>query len=203
MNDQVTQLKAELAAEQDQVATDLGDDEEALTITQKMLALTNEHQELRAERDMLMHRLQEAEATLQGAISSTDDELFKTRIDALEREKTDLLTERERLQAQLDDLRANDRVILPDTIQPVLDQMMTEKSRLVQERDRLSAKLTDLQDQIRSLGIEEGSAGLAQLIHQLTEQRAVLQSQNATLISGRDTLLEERARLADRIHLEE
>lgn len=199
LSKQVVQLKIELDDERSRVAAEVGDTEEGLTISQRLIAINAEQQRLREERDSLARRLQEAEAALQGAFVTSDDVLYKDMIETLEREKDDLNRQRERLQKQLDDLRTSNRLMMPDDFQTLLDQMALEKNNLEEERNQLSAKLMDIQAQLKSVGIEEGSGGLRQVIQQLNEQRAVLQAENLKLKKERDRLYEERARIAQQI----
>jgi signal transduction histidine kinase len=203
LNQHVTQLKLELDDERSRIAADLEDTEEGMTISQQMLALTDEQQRLQAERDSLLQRLQEAEAALQGAVPSSDETMFDDMVEALQREKDDLLNQRDRLQQQLEELRTGGGVTVPRDMQSMLERMAEERLRLQAERDQLSSKLIDIQSQLNSLGIEEGPAGLAQLINQLIEQRALLQTQNAVLKKERDRLLQDRFQFAQRMKHEE
>jgi signal transduction histidine kinase len=203
LNQQVTQLKLELDDERSRIAADLEDTEEGMTVSQQMLALTDEQQRLQAERDSLLQRLQEAEAALQGAVPASDETMFDDMVEALQREKDDLLVQRDRLQQQLEELRTGGGVAVPRDMQSMLERMAEERAQLQAERDQLSSKLIDIQSQLNSLGIEEGPAGLAHLINQLIEQRALLQTQNAVLKKERDRLLQDRVQFAQRMEHEE
>jgi signal transduction histidine kinase len=203
LSKQVLELKVELDEERSRIAADLDDTDEGLSVSQQVLALTEEHQKLREERDSLLKRLQEAEAALHGAVSTGDSSVLNDMTEALMLEKEDLIAQREKLQQQLDDLRANDRIILPQDMQVLVNNMTEEKSRLEDERDRFSAKLEEIHSQLSALGVEEGPAGAAQLINQLSEQRAMLQTQNAVLKKERDKLFEERSELIERMQQEE
>ena len=91
----------------------------------------------------------------------------------------------------------------PNNMQTILDRLADETEHLKVERDLLSAKLSEIQSQLESAGIDSSSAGLVQLIQQLTEQRVKLQEQNTALRAEYNRLLEERVRLADRIQEED
>src|SRR5690606_6195110 len=58
----VMDLKRQLDEERSRVAGDLGDTQEGFSISQRMLALNEEQQRLRAERDQLAEQLKQAEA---------------------------------------------------------------------------------------------------------------------------------------------
>lgn len=193
---QVTQLRVELDHERSRVASVVGDTEEGVSVSQRILALNDEHERLRQERDRLMSRLQEAETALAGATATHDDSVMKTMIEVLRREKVDLIAQRDNLQAQLAELRSDiPMASTPQALQEVLENMSQEKARLEVERQQLSTKLTDINTQLNALGIENGVKGLAQLIAQLTEQRATLQAKIETITLERDALFNERQQL--------
>jgi signal transduction histidine kinase len=200
---QVMQLKVELDYERSRVTSVMGDTEEGLSVSQRILALNDEQQQLRTEREQLAARLQEAETALAGAVGGNNDSLLKTMIDVLQREKDELLTQRDNLQSQLGQLRDGGGTnAAPQIVQEVLERMSHEKARMEADRDQLSSKLTDIERQLKALGIENGPAGIAQLIGQLSEQRAVLQLKLESLTLERDALLNERTRFESAIHEE-
>ncbi|MBZ0279683.1 MAG: hypothetical protein K8L97_03005 [Anaerolineae bacterium] len=200
---QVTQLRIELDHERNRVASAIGDTEEGLSVSQRILALNDEHDRLRQERDRLMFRLQEAETALAGATATHDDSVMKTMIEVLRREKDDLLSQRDNMQNQLAQLRSGIPIAeAPQAVQEVLERMSQEKAHLEIEREQLSSKLTDINAQLNALGIENGVKGLAQLIAQLTEQRAILQAKVETLALERDALFNERHQLEEGIKQE-
>ena len=200
LSHQVTQLKVELDYERSRVTSSLDDTEESQSISQRITALNEEHQRLIEERDRLASRLREAETALLGAVSTDNEAMFKSMIEVLRREKEELLDQRDRLQAQLAEMRGG--APMPQVVQDMLDRMSQDKARLEQERDELSSKLTDIEGQLRALGIEEGAAGITQLIGQLYEQRASLQAKNEVLQRERDALLSERTQFEDAISRE-
>ncbi|MCB9454990.1 MAG: hypothetical protein H6671_03260 [Anaerolineaceae bacterium] len=196
LTQQVTKLQIELDHERSRITQVLGDTEEGLSVSQRIVALNDEHQSLREERDRLAARLQEAETALAGATASGNESVLRAMIEGLKREKADLDSQRQRLQGELDMLRSGDQaVILPEAMQNMADQMGQEKVRLEQERDQLQHKLSDIETQLKALGIENTEDGLAQIISQLAEQRAKLQTRNDALTLERDALLKERKQL--------
>lgn len=203
LTQQVTQLKIELDDERSRLTDILGDTKEGLSVSQRLSALHDEQVRLQEERDALMNRLKEAETTLAGATGGDNAHIFNTMIEVLQRERDDLMAQREQLQAQLTELRSGGQTGLPESFQQMLNRMTDDKARLEVERSRLSSKLADLEAQLNALGIENGPAGLAQLVGQLHEQRASLQAKFDALKNERDTLLRERARLEAAIEREQ
>lgn len=191
---QVMELKLQLDDERSRAAAVLGDSEEALSISQRLAALTREQSELREERQALMRRLKEAEAALSGAVGTSSETVIQDMVDALRREKENLLAERDQLQAELQALRSADGTPVPPDLQQMLSRMTLEKVQLMEERDQLSGKLDELDKQLETLGIEGGTSGLSQLINQLFEQRSTLTARVEALKAERDALLNERKR---------
>jgi signal transduction histidine kinase len=190
---QVMQLKVELDYERNRVTSVLGDTEEGMSISQRVLALNDEQQRLREEKERLAARLQDAETALAGATATSNESVMKSMIDSLRREKDELFNQRENLLDQLNEFRAGiESSAAPQKIQEVLDKMSQEKAQMEVERGQLTSKLADIESQLKSLGIEGGTAGLTQLIGQLTEQRATLQAKIETLTLERNSLLNER-----------
>lgn len=200
LSKQVMALKIELDYERGRVADILGDTDEGLTISQRLLSLSEEQQRLLEERERLMARLREAETALAGATASEDGgAVFKAMIDVLNRERDELAAQKAALEAQLNEVRASRGMPVPTMVLDMLERMSQEKARLEVERDQLNNKVLDIEAQLNALGIEEGAAGLTKLIGQLYEQRATLQAKNEVLQRERDALLAERERLEERI----
>jgi signal transduction histidine kinase len=199
---QVMQLKIELDYERQRMTAALSDTQEGQSISQRIIALNDEQQHLRDERDRLANRLQEAEAALVGMTTPGDNSMLQAMIEGLTREKDDLVSQRNNLQAQLADARATANSPIGEAIQDILERMSQEKARLEVEREQLNGRLVDIEAQLRALGIENGPAGLAQLIAQLHEQRASLQARSDAFKRERDALLNERAQLEENIRQE-
>jgi signal transduction histidine kinase len=122
-------------------------------------------------------RLRDAEAKLASVTASGDVGLFQAMIDVLNREKDDLLKQRDALTNQLSELRAaGDGAILPETMRDMLDRMNGEKARLEQEREQLRMRVGEIEGQLSSLGVEGGASGLASLVTNLYDQQAQLQA---------------------------
>ncbi|HYO88136.1 MAG TPA: ATP-binding protein [Candidatus Limnocylindrales bacterium] len=197
LSQQVTLLKLELDDERSRMALALDEGDEAKTISQRMAAVTEEQQRLAEERDRLAARLREAETALAGASAEDSAAVFRAMIEVLERERVELTAQRERLQGELDGLRAGGAT-QPAMVQDMLQRMSEEKARLQIDRDQLSSKLSDIEMQLNALGVQGGAVGLTQLITQLFEQRASLQTRNESLRMERDALLNERVSLENR-----
>lgn len=200
LSQQVMQLKIELDYERSRLAGLMSNTEEGLSISQRITALNDEQQRLQNERDYLASQLQQAETALAGATASTNEDVVNTIVESLRREREDLLAQRESLQTQLAELRRTDQA--PDALQDVVRGMNAEKARLEVERDQLQGKLVGMETQLRSLGIENGVSGLAQLIGQLHEQRATLQMRYESIKLERDALLNERQQFGGDIERE-
>jgi len=194
LSQQVTVLKLELDDERSRMAQAVEGSDEGKSISQRMASVSEEHQQLAEERDRLSARLRDAEAALASASAGDSVDVFRAMIDVLQRERDELTAQRERLQSELDGLRAGGAA-QPAMVQDMLKRMSEEKARLQIERDQLSGKLSDIELQLSSLGVQGGAVGLTQLITQLFEQRASLQTRNEALRMERDALLNERVSL--------
>jgi signal transduction histidine kinase len=203
LTEQVRNLKIELDYERSRLTELLGDTQEGLTVSQRILAIHDEQDRLQQERDQLLERLREAETKLAGATGSDNADVFNTMIEILQRERDDLEAQKESLLSQLEQVRSSGQTPMPESFQQMLTRMSEDRARLEVERNRLNGTLTDIEAQLQSLGIENGPAGLAQLVGQLHEQRATLQARYETLKGERDTLLRERTRLEAAIEREQ
>lgn len=201
---QVMQLKVELDYERNRVASILGDTEEGLSVSQRILALNDEQQRLRDEKERLASRLQDAETALAGATATSNDTVVKSMIESLRREKDELMIQRENLLDQLNEIRAGvgEANPAPQKVQEVLDKMNQEQTQMEVERKQLTSKLADIESQLKALGIENGTAGLTQLIGQMTDQRATLQAKIENLTFERNALLNERTQFQESIEQE-
>ncbi|MEL6307300.1 MAG: ATP-binding protein, partial [Chloroflexota bacterium] len=200
---QVSELNLQLDTERTRLASLLGDSPEDLSISQRIVAITEEQEKLRDEREQLSKRVQEAEVALEGATAGTDNEAVMNRLtSALQREKEILEAEKIRLQTQLDELRTQDKQVAPSDMQRLISRMMSEKNDLQSERDQLAEQLDTIGQQLQALGIEDDVTGLSQWIAQLSEERAALEKQNNTLKRERDMLLNERKTVFSKIENE-
>jgi signal transduction histidine kinase len=184
---QVTGLKIELDDERSKVTTALSDTEEGLSVTGRILAMTDEQQRLIDERDALMGRLRDAEATLASATATGDASLFQAMVDVLNREKDDLARQRDALQTQIAELRtATISPALPGSVREMLQRMSDEKARLETEGVQLRERVADIEGQLAAFGVEGGASGLATLIAGLYEQQAQMQARYDALKRERE-----------------
>ncbi len=203
LSHQISQLKLELDAERNRITTSLGDTEEGMSVSQRILTLTDEQHNLRNEREQLLARLQEAETALAGATASSNESVYKHMVEVLRREKEDLIGQRNTLQTQLTQMRAADQQINPTVaMETVADRINVDNSRMQAEREELQGKLSDISAQLQALGIEQSTSGMAQLITQLIEQRTGLQQRIDALALERNALLNERVQHEDSIKRE-
>ena len=203
LTEQVRNLSIELDYERGRLTELLGDTEEGLSVSQRIVAIHDEQDRLQQERDELLKRLQEAETTLAGATGGDNADVFNTMIEILQRERDDLEAQKGTLLSQLEELRSSGQVPMPESFQEMLTRMTDDRARLEVERNRLNSTLVDIEAQLQMLGIENGPAGLAQLVGQLHEQRASLQARFDNLKGERDALLRERSRLETSIEREQ
>lgn len=200
---QISQLKIELDSERNRITSSLGDTEEGMSVSQRILTLTDEQHNLRSEREQLLARLQEAETALAGATANSNESVYKHMVEVLRREKEELVAQRNTLQGQLTQLRTADQQInAAQAMETVADRINVDNSRMVAERDELQGKLTDISAQLQALGIEQSTTGMAQLITQLIEQRTGLQQRIDALALERNALLNERVQHEDSIKRE-
>lgn len=200
---QIAQMQVELDRERNRVVQELGETDEGMSISQRMIAMNEEQTDLRDERDRLLTRLQEAETALAGATVRDNEGALKTLIESLKRERDELLYQRESLQSQIQDLRHEGSIIhTPQMAQQYLDRLNEDKARLLAERDQFQTRLDDIEKQLKAAGVEATATGLSRLISSLTEQRAILQTKVETLELERSALLRERANVEDSIRRE-
>lgn len=200
LSKQVMQLKLQLDDERTRLANLLSDSKKGLSISQTVVAIVDEQQKVREERDNLARRLQEAETALMGATATSNQAVINQMSETIERERNKLMQERDRLQAQLNEMQIQGNLVLPDYMQQIVTRMQEEQSRLEAEKYQLSDKLSVVQNQLQALGLESDVSGLAQLISQLYEERATLTNRNTQLSRDKDLLLSERAKLEDSIN---
>ncbi len=200
---QVAELKQTLDSERDRLTTLLGGTEQGLSISQRIVALNEEQEDLREERDTLAQQLEEAETALASATGTDKAALFQSAIEMLNREKQDLEAELESLRKQLEGVRGHQEDALPQAAQDVVQTMAIERERLADERDKLEGRLDNIESQLKSMGLEVGPAGLAQMVRQLYDQRSALQARTDALQVERDALLNERRRFEQRMKREE
>ena len=200
---QVALLKLELDDERTRLTGLLGDTQQGLSLTDRIVAIRQDQESLRTEREALVERVQAAETALTSATSTEEDAMLNAKLEQMNREKQDLNAELARLREQLTEIRESGGQLLPENAQDVLTDMEQERDRLRTERDRMSAHLQDMEAQLAALGVEGGESGLTQMVQQLYDQRAALQARMEVLKVERDALLSERRRFEKRMRKED
>jgi signal transduction histidine kinase/uncharacterized membrane protein len=200
---EAAKLRIELDDQRTRLTQLLGDTEQGLSVTQRIVVLSDEHDRLRNERDQLAQRLQQAETTLAGATGTDNEALFRAQIETLNREKRDLTDELNLLRSQLEEMSSVQEDTPPQGIESMLNAMSEANERLQAGRQDLTIRLDDIQDQLIALGIDTEEMGFGQLVQQLYDQRSKLQARTEALKLERDALLNERRRFEQRIRKEE
>ncbi|MFW5692565.1 MAG: ATP-binding protein, partial [Chloroflexota bacterium] len=145
-----------------------------------------------------------------GALNTSDETYYNDLVQTLQRDKEDLVAQRDLLQTELEALRgSSDGLVSPQDMRAMVARMEQERARLEADREQMASRLADIQEQLEAAGVETGPGGLAQLISQLTEQRGTLVSENETLRREVERLQSAAAEVADiddaareeRIHL--
>ena len=199
LNRLVRDLQVELDYERSRLAELVDSGGEALTISQRIQALSQERQELVAQRQMLAQALQEAQTTLLSATGEGDEDVFNTVLETLRRERDELEVQKSKLERQLEDIRAGRDQAAPEALSQMVNEIAGEKERLATERDSLQSELDGVREQLRALGLEGGDSAIAEKLAQLNEERAFYRARAEKIAQERDRLLAERTRLTDQI----
>lgn len=200
LSKQVMNLTLQLGRERARLADLLSNDEDMLSVSQALNAISEEQQRLREERDALAARVQEAETALNGATATSDQGVIDQLVSTLEREKEKLTRERDRLQAQLNEMQVQGNLVLPEYMQQIIARMQDEQMRLEQEKSQLADQLAVMQSQMEAMGLEIDRESMAPLLARLYEERNALNQRVETLQREKDLLLAERARYSETIN---
>lgn len=190
-------LQQELDRERGRLAELVGaDDDEAMSITQRIEVIASEREILQHERQQLTIALKEARATLAGATAENESGIFNSVIDSMRQELIELRTQKERLEQQLATLR-QEKTDSPavEKLREVLNTISAEKTQLALERNTLQQRLSNTQGELEAIGIEGGIQGLALQMTRLTEERTYYKTLAERAAIERDTLLRERQKL--------
>ncbi|MBN1963499.1 MAG: hypothetical protein JW910_02560, partial [Anaerolineae bacterium] len=175
----IQELKVELEYERNRIAQTLATDEETLSISQQIVALSQETQDIQTERDHLASQLQDARTTLAGVQATDREDYYESVIEILNREQQALTEQAATLEEQLGTIReqTSDMFLIPASIQETVQSLNEETTRLASERDSIAAELDEVKQELQLLGIEGGVAGLALILGQLYEERDLLRAQ--------------------------
>lgn len=195
----VRALEERVSLERERLAMALGDTDADMSISQRVAAVSQQHLSLRSERDQLAERLRQMESALSGAGAESDDSALRSLIQSLKEERDDLAGQRQRLETQLNELRAAMQNPSRDAAAVVVTSIEGEQTKLESERDQLRTRFERLQSQLAQFGVDGSPSGIAQLISQLYSERASLLGRITTLASEKETLVQERSKLNQRL----
>jgi signal transduction histidine kinase len=199
----VRELQVELDYERSRLAQLVEGGNEAMSITQRIEALSQERLQLATEREHLARALQEAQATLVSATAEDDQDIYSTMIESLRRERDELQVQKAKLERQLDEIRGSTKeTTVPDTLRAMLEELNGANQQLTGERNAIQRELEAVQAQLSALGIDAGPLALAKSLGQLTEERSYYKTRAEKIAQERDLLLEERKDLEDKIQHE-
>ena len=199
LTDLVRNLQIEMDYQRSRLAEIGLEGEQGLTLSQQMEALRNERAQLAAERDRLHAALTEAQTTLSTVTAEDNAAVLRGMVDVLTRENDELEAERDELSAQLEQLTAS--APTPDAIAQMLQSLTEETERMAAERDQIASELHNVNTQLEALGVTGGTAGLAQWLGQLYDERARLMEQNRQLLAARERSAEELEDIEGRVLL--
>ncbi len=202
LNRMVRDLQVELDYERSRVAQLLEDGDEAMSISQRIEALSRERMELAAEREQLARALQEAQTTLVQATGAGDADVYTTMIETLKRERDELQVQRAKLERQLQEIREAKDAVVPLALREMLAELSDDKARLANERDELLRSLDGVRAELAGLGIEDGPLAVAKALGQLSDERNYYKTRAEKIAKERDLLLAERRKLEDKLERE-
>lgn len=194
---QMQGLEDRLAYERGRLIETLGDSDEDLSLSQRIVAINQEQTTLRDERGKLLQRLQQLESTLL-AVSQTDSEkAMESALMSLKRERDELAAQRDRLQTQLDTFSSTppDRHIAQATVA----EMGSESHALIEERDQLRGRLQSLEAELQQFGVDVPPTGIGQVLSELYQERAALKAKVASFDAERDAWSRKVAQLNQRL----
>lgn len=192
----IHELQAELDRERNRVSSLLGGDEQAMSITQRIEAISSERETLQHERQQLARALKEAQATLAGATAGDSTDFYSSLIDGMKNEINDLRNQKEQLEQQLNEMRRQPGdAAAAEHVRDLLRTVHEDKAKAAQERDQIADQLKEAQRQLETLGMTGGVQGIAKQMAKLTEERNHFKTQAERAAIDREFLLKERMAL--------
>jgi len=203
LNDHIQQLEEALRKERQKLkeVMALDEDEEMLSITQRIEAIAFEREQLQAERRKLTVALKEAQATLIGATSDDEIMAYRAMNEQLQEEIESLRQQRDRLAQQLQALQTDSSGI--QRIKHLLDTLLEDQTRLEAEREQIQARLEDTQTQLSAMGLQADFQSVIDQITKLKEERDFYKTQAQRAAHERELLLKERKTLETAIAQEQ
>ncbi|MBE2181889.1 MAG: hypothetical protein IAE89_00560 [Anaerolineae bacterium] len=195
----VTSLKIQLDDERSRLAKSLGDTQESLSISQRIVTLNQAHQKLIDERDQLATRLREVEAAISSTPGNETTDVLRSLIDVLRREKDDLNGQRDRLRAELNELRRSSGDWMPESVNEMVERMGEEKAVAERQRDELNEKLNELETRLSLMGIAVVAGSTPdEVVQRETDREKIiqaLQSEVANIAADREAVNKQKDRL--------
>lgn len=206
---QVANLAIQLDKERNRLLT-LIDGEEDLSLTERVSAVYQEQNQLRAERDELAERLQELEVRMpyqskERTSPKTDSATQSVILQDLEREKQQLILQLNSLREQLDGLRDLGQSTdgSPESFKEMIQTITNANQQLEGEKQSLQKRLSLIEDQLGKIDEDANPDSIIALLQKTAEQRSTFHARTEALQLERDALLGERRRLEMRIRKEE
>lgn len=200
LNTHIQALENDLANERERLKDVLGaSDDEDGSITQRIEVISTERKELQEERRKLANALRNAQSTLIGATTDDDVQAYESMVTQLQEEIKDLREQRNRLEAQLHDIRLQQPTAA--TAQNLLQQMTNDREQLSEESAQLRNQLNEAQGQLAEIGGVSQEEYL-QRIARLTEEREKYKGVAQKAVQQRNMLLAERKNLENAIKQE-
>jgi signal transduction histidine kinase len=197
LNGQLRALEQRLAYERNRLVRVLGDSEEDLSLSQRIMAINEEQLTLRQERAQMQSRLQQLESVLMTVTEASDHKMIVAALTSLRRERDELEAQRDRLQAQVEAMSRG--MYGREAVQVTVSEMGEERSALQVERDQLRARLGEMEDELRQLGVDVTDDGIAQVIGKLMQERHDLQVKVAEFEHERESWSRKVAQLNQRL----
>lgn len=197
LQNQMQSLEDRLAHERGRLIETLGDTAEDLSLSQRMVAINEEQTLLRDERGQLLQRLQQLESTLIAVSQTGDEKAMQSALTGLKRERDELATQRDRLEAQL--LSLSDAAPDRQAVKAAVAEMGGESSTLIDERNQLKARLESLESELKQFGVDVTPSGVGQLVSDLSQERATLRSKISSFDVERDAWSRKVSQLNQRL----
>lgn len=203
LNEHIQKLESDLRKERQKLEEVIGHDhdDDAVSITQRVEAITFEREQLQIERRQLAAALKEAQATLIGATADDEVAAYRSMNEQLQEELVTLRQQRNRLAQQLAALKTDGSAT--ERVQNLLNALVADQSQLEANREQMQAKLEDTQTQLTAIGLQADFQGLMDQITKLKEEREYYKNQAQKAAHERELLLKERKRLEQAIEQEQ
>lgn len=203
LNRTIQKLESDLRKEQAKLREVVSEDndEDALSITQKIEIITVERESLQQERRQLASALQQAQATLIGVTADDQVEAYREMTAQLQEEIDALKLQRDRIASQLSEVRSSDDAV--EKVRNLLDTLTADNTQLEANSQQIQAKLEDTQTQLSAMGLQSDFQGMMDQIAKLKEEREYYKNQAQRAAHERELLLKERQNIEQAIQQEQ